>query len=87
MYADRQEAIKLAYEQNISISEAIKSLKETSTCNGNPPQSSYEDCSEVVELKREMKEIKKTLSQLQSDTREDIKIISEKVPATEEDIH
>lgn len=87
LYAERQEAIKYAYEQNISIPEAIRMLKvPTRPTAPSTLPSPLKESSEVSDLRKEINVIKTTLALLETKNQDDITNLEGKVAAVEVEI-
>jgi hypothetical protein len=87
LYAERQEAIKYAYEQNISIPEAIRMLKvPTRPTAPSTLPNPLKESSEISDLRKEINVIKTTLTLLETKNQDDITNLEEKVSAVEVEI-
>jgi hypothetical protein len=87
LYAERQEAIKYAYEQNISIPEAIRMLKvPTRPTAPSTLPNPLKESSEISDLRKEINVIKTTLALLETKNQDDITNLEEKVSAVEVEI-
>jgi hypothetical protein len=87
LYAERQEAIKYAYEQNISIPEAIRMLKvPTRPTTPSTLPNPLKESSEISDLRKEINVIKTTLALLETKNQDDITNLEEKVSAVEVEI-
>jgi predicted RNase H-like nuclease (RuvC/YqgF family) len=86
VYAKRQDTIKFAYDNNISIPEAIRACNEKIPQNPKSPHASSQQLTEIDSLKKEVERLRESLEQFQVKTTEELKSLSAKAEATDVEI-
>nr|CAH0100488.1 unnamed protein product [Daphnia galeata] len=86
VYAKRQDTIKFAYDNNISIPEAIRACNEKIPQNPKSPHASSQQLTEIDSLKKEVERLRESLEQSQVKTTEELKSLSAKAEATDVEI-
>ena len=86
VYAKRQDTIKFAYDNNISIPEAIRACNDKIAQSPKSPHISPQQPTEIDSLKKEVERLRESLEQFQVKTTEELKSLSAKAEATDVEI-